>query len=206
MQVKEYFKWYMRSPLGIGGLFAGLIGAFSLAAAGVSVFLALPAGAALVAAIGAIAYAAGSGPRQAVAARDADSSHETREKLEKASQERDALARMRIADPEVSAAVQLVVQQAGSYLDACKNEKTHDPLADDAIVQAKGVVDVYLREKDETSTEKRYNLEDQDPFVDAKQRVIAALKDTALTLRERRIQIDGGLPPVDELSVREELK
>jgi len=206
MQVKEYVKWYMRSPLGIGGLFAGLIGALGLLSAGVSGFLALPAGVALVVAIGAIAYAAGSGPKQAVAARDADTSHETREKLEKAAQERDALARMRIADPEVSAAVQLVVQQAGAYLDACKNEKTHDPLADDAIAQVQSLVDVYLREKDEASTEKRYNLEDQDPFVDAKQRVIAALKDTALTLRERRIQIDGGLPPVDELSVKEELK
>ncbi|MCE5255360.1 MAG: hypothetical protein LLF89_00770 [Spirochaetaceae bacterium] len=196
----------MRSPLGIGGGFVGVIGAIGLIVAGVSAFIAVPAGMALAGLVGVIAHMAGAGPKQAIAARDAEIARAASEKLEQAEAGRNALSHMRIADPEVSSAVQLVVQSAGAYLEACRKENTHDPLADDAIAQARDLVDIYLKEQDEASTEKRYGLEDQDPFVDAKQRVVGGLKDKALVLRERRIQIDGGLPPVDQLSVREELK
>lgn len=206
MRLGEYAKWYLRSPLGIGGVFAGIACAAGLMLASVPALVALPAGIALAAAIGGIAFAAGAGPRLAVAARDADDARTAAGKIARAEAARDTLARMRIADPEVSMAVQLVAQAAGAYIEACRKEKTRDPLADAAIDEAREIVDIYLREKDEDSTEKRFGLEDEDAFPDAKRRVISALREKALLLRERRIQIDGGLPPKDQLSIREDLK
>lgn len=206
MQLKDYAKWYLRSPLGIGGIFAGALGAAALLIAGVSPFWALPAGLALAALSGGLALVFGLGPKQAVAEREGAMALANRERIAQTLRTREALACTRIADEKVAAAVQLVVLTAGEYIEACKKESSDDPIADAALADAKEIVDIFLKEKDEASTEKRFGLEDQDPFADARERVVAALKEKALVLRERRIQIDGGLSAADKMSVREEIE
>ena len=110
-------------------------------------------------------------------------------------------------DPrQVGDAARLVVLAAGEYIDACRREGSDDPLADAAIAEALEVVGLFLKEKDEAATERRFGLGDADPFPDTEKRVAAALKEKAATLRERRIQIDGGLPPASRMAVREEIE
>ena len=206
MPAKDYLKWYLRSPLGIGSLFAGFFAALGGAGAGLSALPAVLSGLALFALAGGVALLSGWGPRQALAARDAGIARARREKLETAEKARQNLARMRITDRAAAEAVQLVVLAAGEYLDACGKELSDDPIADAAIDEAVGIVDIFLREMDEAATEKRFGLKDSDPFIDARDRVVAALKEKAALLRERRIQIDGGLPASGRMSVREEIE
>jgi hypothetical protein len=74
------------------------------------------------------------------------------------------------------------------------------------IADALDLVNLYLKELDEAATEKRYGLQDADPFTDAKGRVLAALARDADLVREERIKIDGGLPPAKRMEIREELE
>ncbi|HWP69231.1 MAG TPA: hypothetical protein VN437_08010, partial [Rectinemataceae bacterium] len=71
MPAKDYLKWYARSPLGIGSVFAGFFAALGTAGAGLSALLAVVSGLALVTVAGGAALLSGWGPRQALAARDA---------------------------------------------------------------------------------------------------------------------------------------
>jgi len=206
MPPKDYLKWYYRSPLGIGSAFAGLLAVLGTAGAGLSMSWAFISGIVLVAAAGGAALISGWGPRQALAARDAGIAYARLRKLEGAEKARQNLARMRIADAVAAEAVQLVVLAAGEYLDACRKESSDDPIADAALDDAADIVDIFLKEMDEAATEKRFGLKDSDPFDDARNRVVAALREKAALLRERRIQIDGGLTASGRMSVREEIE
>lgn len=199
-------KWYARSPFGIGGGFVGLAIAVAAGVAGLPVGIALLAGSAIVALTGIVALLSGLGPRSAVAAMDAAGAREKAKKLAMAEEAREKLGRMRIGEGKAAEAVRLVVLASGEYLDACKREAADDPLADAALSEALDIVDIFLKEKDETATEKRFGLKDEDPFADAENRVVEALKEKASILRERRIQIDGGLPAADRMAVREEIE
>ncbi|MCX7026710.1 MAG: hypothetical protein NT061_04285 [Spirochaetes bacterium] len=206
MQGKDYLRWYARSPLGIGSLFGGLGGCIVLAAVGFPLVLSLLAGLGIIAAFSLVGLFTGLGPRQVVSALDAGKDAEGHRRLAEASAVRERIARLRIADPKVSEAAGLAILAAGEYLEAGRKESKDDPLADAALGDCLDIVDIYLKEVDEASVEKRYRLEDADPFVQARQRTVAALREKAAFLRERRIQIDGGLPAVDRMEIREELK
>jgi hypothetical protein len=106
----------------------------------------------------------------------------------------------------VADALQLVLFASGEYLEACVREKRHDPLAADALSEAIELLDIYLKEEDEEATERRFGLKDADSFADAESRIVAALSEKAALLRERRIQIDGGLSAADRMAVKEDLR
>jgi hypothetical protein len=206
MSLTEFLKWYFRSALGIGTLFAGVLCAGVLFAMGISVAVAIPAGFTFIGVSGGAALALGAGSKAIVAERDSAVSRENREKVEIARGTRDKLSRLRIPDSAVSDTVSAVTLAASEYLDACAKASVYDPIANSALSECMEIVGIYLKELDDTSTEKRYALKDADPFVDARSRTIDALKERAMILRERRIQIDGGLSGEDQLSVREELR
>ena len=206
MLPKDYLKWYVRSPLGIGSGFAGLAAAVTAGVAGLPAGIALVAGSAIVALTGIVALLSGLGPRSAVAAMNAAIAQDRAMKLSRAEAVRERLGRMRIGEGKAAEAVHLVVLASGEYLEACKREAAEDPLADAALNEALDIVDIFLKEKDETATEKRFGLKDVDPFADAEDRVVAALMEKASILRERRIQIDGGLPAAGRMAVREEIE
>lgn len=206
MLPKDYLKWYSRSALGIGGGFAGIAGLAAGFAVGLPAGIAILAGFGVAAVVGLIALFSGLGPKAALAAQDSALARERARKLLLAEESREKLVRMRIPEGRAAEAVALVALAGGEYLDACKREGTDDPIADAALAEAVEIVDIFLKEKNEAATEKRFGQEDKDPFADAENRVVAALKDKAGLLRERRIQIDGGLPAAGRMSVREEIE
>jgi hypothetical protein len=206
MQSGEYLRWYARSALGIGSGFAGIGAAAAAMLAGLPIWGAALAALGLVAATGLVSLAAGWGPRQALAAREAWAGRARAARLAEAAAVRERIAALRIPDGEVAEAARLVALAAGEYIDACRREGSDDPLADAAIGEALELVGLFLKEKDEAATERRFGLDDADPFPDARGRVAAALKGKAAMLRERRIQIDGGLPPESRMAVREEIE
>ena len=206
MLPKDYLKWYARSSLGIGSGFAGLAAALAGLAGGIPAGFTLLAGSAIVVLIGLASLLVGAGPKSAIAARDAALGRERAKKLSHAGASREKLARIRIAEGPAADAVRLVALAAGEYLDACGREGKDDPIADAALDEALDIVNIFQKEKDEAATEKRFGLEDADPFTDAESRVAAALREKAGLLRERRIQIDGGLPASGRMSVREEIE
>ena len=207
MKISEVLRAYLRSPLAIASAGACLVfGAVALFITGGSVVLGLSGGAALWVVFSAIAVQTRIGAASVVAVRDAEAGRRTREAIETAKLARQTMARLRLPDPEVAAKVEYLVQASGEYLDAAAKAGSHSPQADARIADSLDIVNLYLRELDEASTEKRYGLADADPFAAAKERVVAALLDNAKILRNERIALEGGLPAESLMRVKEELK
>ncbi|MDP2791416.1 MAG: hypothetical protein Q8O15_06615 [Rectinemataceae bacterium] len=206
MLAKDYLKWYARSPLGIGSIFSGIIAAIAMAAAGLTAGLGFLAGSAIVVVVGLVAVVSGWGPKSAIAALDAAEARERDGKLKATGEAREKLARLRLGEGEAAAALSLVVLAAGEYLEACRREGRQDPLAAAALEESLDIANIFLKEKDEAATEKRFGLDDKDPFADAEMRVAEALREKAALLRERRVQIDGGLSAEGRMSVMEEIE
>lgn len=206
MRLREFLGWYFRSVLGIGSTVLGIASAAAMALAGIAVLPAAIAGLSVVVAAGAVMLVTGFGQKVAFAERDAAARHDAGRKLAEMSGVRDRLSRMRIADGDVATAVRLLALAAGECIDAARSKSTWDPLAAAALAEAADIVDIFLAEADQASTEKRYALPDGDAFPDAKSRTVAALRERALVLGERRLQIDGGLPARDRMSIREEIR
>jgi hypothetical protein len=206
MQLKDYFRLFIRSPLGIGGSFASLGLSLAGIVLGFSVPLALLAGSAVFVSAGFLATSTTWGSKQLVDVREHALLKATAQRLDMSESLRKRLASMRIGNMRVAEAVNLVVVASGDCLSACRRESTYDPLAHEALEASLEVVKLYLAESDEASMEKRFNIDDAEPFGDAEARSIALLKEHASTFRERRIQVEGGLHARDRMAIREELK
>jgi hypothetical protein len=207
MKIAEVLRAYLRSPLAIVSAGAALVlGAMSLFFLGGNLLLGLFGGAALWVAFSAVAVQTRLGAASVVAVRDADEGRRTSEAIEAAKRARETMARLRLPDPEVASKLEYVAQVSGEYLEAALKAGSHSPQADARIADSLDIVNLYMKELDEASTEKRYGLADADPFAAAKERVLAALLDNAKIIRNERIALDGGLPPESLMRVKEELK
>lgn len=204
MELRRYIALYAVSPLGIA------LSAAS-AAAGVAIGLAVSplAGAAACliaeAATFAIAAATGIGPKAAVAERDRRAWAESAERLEAVKRDRDRLATMRLPDDEIGSLVMLAATRGASYLAASRNAKSRVPQAEEALADCLYVADLYLKELDAASTERRHGLDDADPFADAKGRAKAALIDRAAVIEKATRDLSGGLSPADAMDIKERL-
>ncbi len=126
--------------------------------------------------------------------------------LEKVRQAQARLCGMRIADPGIKKLAETVALKAGEYYAACVKQKTHDPLASFAAEECLELLDVFLTELDETSSEKRFDMADANPFADARERISAALNDRAAIISKSTLDILGGLSAGDRLEIKEQLR
>ena len=206
MSLPEYLRWYFRSTLGAVNLLATGVGFAGALVAGLPFPAAAAAAAGFGLVIGAGGLVSGLGAKAAVAARQALADKTNAERLAAAQAVREKLARLRLNPGPVADALQLVLLSSGEYLQACVREKKHDPLASEALNDALDLLNIYLKEKDEAATERRFGLKDADPFADAESRIVTSLNEKAALLRERRIQIDGGLAAAGLMAVKEDLR
>lgn len=178
------------------GLFAGFL---SNAAFGTA------AGAAALVAVASALTLTGSGPRIAARESQRRAWSSARTYLESARAARNRLAAMRVPDGEIKAALDLVATRGAAYLSACESARSRDPLAEDALSESVALADIYLKELDGASTERRFGLPDDDPFADAKARTLAALLDKAAIIGKATLGLSGGLSPADQMAVKESL-
>lgn len=206
MDIREFSRSYARSPLGIGSIIA------AVAAGAGAGFLGAPLGFSLLVGIGTfaallvLALGLGLGQRAAVAEGDRESGAKAASHVEAAAQARRRLSAMRLAVPELAAARDLLVLEAGNFIEACGRARTWDPEGVDAIVDSLALVDAWLREADESSVEKRFALPDATPFPDSAARTAQALRDKARLVSARRASISGEISGDDRLAIEEELK
>lgn len=113
---------------------------------------------------------------------------------------------LRISDTAVKAALQPLVTAGQTYLDQASALETWDPQAHQALVQTLDVLGAFLREQDETAVETRFSQPDQNPFLQAQERVVSSLRDLAKTLRDRTEALSPDRPGPDTLTIHEELK
>jgi hypothetical protein len=206
MDIRRFFRAYARSPLGIASLIAAVGVATAAMIMGALPSVALLAGLGLFAAIAVVSLALGFGQRAVLVEAGREDEAQAFLRLSEAAEARKRLAALRIADPELAAARDLLVLEAGRLVEDCRRAGTYDPEAVQAVVDAPQLVDAWLKEKDESSVERRFGLPDANPFPDAARRTAEALRAKAALVSARRAAAIGELPGADRIAIEEELK
>lgn len=223
MTAREYFRLFLGSATGIVLLFASL---FAGAAAGLAVqatpaFRAALGLATAIAAFGilfALASAAGLGPRAALAEEERRNGLKARARLRQAAEARERLAALRIGSAAVAKARDLVVLEAGRFLEAADSawadasgkegrpRPAYDPASVAAVEEALSLVGAWQKEADESASERRFGAADAHAFPDAEARVVEGLRRQASALVAGRDLVSAAPPAPDLVSIEEELK
>jgi hypothetical protein len=206
MQPRQFVRAIARSPLGIGaGVFALATGV-GARFAGLGLVLSVLAGLGCLGLSLFTLLALGLLSRAAVAELVRTFDENSARRLAEAGVARKRLAVMRIADPVVAQARDLLVLEAGRLIEDCGKARTYDPEAVQAICDGPGLVDAWLREADERSVERRFALPDANPFPEAARRTAEVLVAKATLIAARRAAAIGEIPAADQLAIEEELK
>jgi len=206
MDLRDFSRAYARSPLGVGSFLAAVGSGFASALAGLALAAAILLGMGVFVAILAFALATGFAQKAAVSESDRDSRAAAEARLSEAASARSRLAALRLADARVSAARDLLVLEAGRFVEDCRRAGTYDPAGVEAIVGSLEIVEAWLEEADESSVEKRFGAAAEHPFPEAAERAADALRARADLVSERRSSATGEVSGADRLAIEEELK
>jgi hypothetical protein len=207
MAVQKPFLLYLRSRLNVIVTVASLV----LLAAGLALFRGqlipvIGAVVALYAILTLLLFFSRRGAAQVVAEADEDRAASIRKKLDEAAAIRQRIAVLRLGDEDLRLAVENLLLVSGQYLEKARASGSWSPQANDRIRQALEVCQIYLGEKDETSTEKRYGTPDGDEDADVRGRSIAAIREGAAAIRKHTLDDLAGLDGTEKLGIIEEME
>jgi hypothetical protein len=207
MPVKRPFLLYLRSRLHL---------ALALSAAGLIVlsvlflrpYLAVP----IVVIVTAYALLTGAlfftrrGAREIVAESEEDRLKGVREKISRYASIRERISVLRLGDERMSRAVELFLQESGSYLDTCRELNAYSPLANERIERVLEICQVSLGERDEAATGRRYGLpgsgKDAAPAEDFARDIV----ECAGVVKQRATEDLLGMSGEERLSIMKELE
>lgn len=226
MRIREYTGYWLKSALGVASaLLALAAGAAAGIVAGGTVlgFLAagLPAALLSFGVLYVACLATGLGSKAAFGESGRAERGKAGAGLVAMSEARQRLAALRLSDEAVAAARDLVVLQAGRFLETARawNLKAPskaggtddaspawDPRAALALTEAMELLDAWLREADETAIERRFDAPDAHPFPDARERIMALLKEKAQIVAECLEGLGGRPAGPDAVAIQEETR
>lgn len=168
LQMKDFLVKFIRSPLAVGLVSANAVLGAAAGAAGflpwlvvVPLFLVI-SGVELL-----LTLRSEAGAKAILAEEDRERKERDAAILADVAQARKRLALLRIAEPEVKAAVERLVYAAGMYLESCAKGNERDPFAEDAVLSVTKIVDEYLRLADAERMGARLKSESLEDFVRA---------------------------------------
>ncbi len=206
MDKRSFLRSYVKSPLGIGSILAAVVVGAAALLLGLTFLLSILVAIAAFAILLVLGLAVGAGQRAAVAETDREAGGKAAERLAQAADARKRLAALRLPPGEVATARDLLVLEAGRFVEDCGRAKTWDPEGVAAIIDSLALVDGWLKEADESSVERRFATPDANPFPDAARRTAQALRDKASVVTARRAAATGEMPGTDRIAIEEELK
>jgi hypothetical protein len=119
---------------------------------------------------------------------------------------RERIAVLRLANERMSRAVELFLQESGSYLDKCRELDAYSPLANERIERVLEICQVFLGEMDESATGRRYGVpgsgQDQAPA----EKFAMDITECAAVVRQRTTEDLLGISGEERLSIMKELE
>ena len=98
------------------------------------------------------------GAREVVAESDEDRVKLVRQKIARYEDLRQRVSVLRLGSDEMARAIELFLQESGSYLQKCRDLSAYSPIANERIERVLEICQVFLGERDETATGRRYGL------------------------------------------------
>jgi hypothetical protein len=210
MELRSFVRAYARSPLGIGSFLAAVGIGFCARLLGLSALPTVLLGLGILVALAALGLAMGFGQRAAFAEVEREAGAKAASRLAEAAEARKRLAALRLIDPALASARDLLVLEAGRFVEDCGRANTYDPEAVQAIVDAPCLVDAWLKEADEGAVERRFGLSEHESFQAAEPKAAPkaaeALRAAAALVASRRASVLGEIGGADCITIEEELK
>jgi hypothetical protein len=98
------------------------------------------------------------GAREVVAESEEDRLKAIGQKIARYEELRQRISVLRLGSDEMARAIELFLQESGSYLQKCRELSAYSPLANERIERVMEICQVFLGERDETATGRRYGL------------------------------------------------
>ena len=145
------------------------------------------------------------GAREVVAENDEDRLKMVRQKITKYEQVRDRISVLRLGSEEMGRAVELFLQESGSYLEKCRQLSAYSPLANERIERVLEICQVYLGERDEEATGRRYGVPGTPDGAPA-QSLAKDIVECAAVIKQRTTEDLLGMSGKERLQIMKELE
>jgi hypothetical protein len=148
------------------------------------------------------------GAREVVAESEEDRLKGAREKIARYAALRERISVLRLGDERMSRAVELFLQESGTYLDKCRELGAYSPLANERIERVLEICQVFLSERDQRATEKRYEAAGPGTPAagDPAQELAQEIRGCAAVVRERITEDLLGTSGRERLQIMKELE
>jgi len=209
MPPKHPFLLYLRSRLSVALAATG--------AALVVLSLALLRGHSLIpvvvivivyAAVTGFVFFSRSGAREIVREGDEDRLAMVRRKIAHYEGLRDRISVLRLGDERVSKAIEYFLQESGAYLEKCGELTSYSPLANERIERVQEICQVFLGERDEESTGRRYGVpgSPEAPAGDAAEGFARDILECAGVIKARTVEDLLGMTDEERLEITKGLE
>ena len=146
------------------------------------------------------------GARQIVEESERDRLSKVRGKIDSSASMRERIAVMRVGDEGMRKSLEYFLLASGTYLQKCRETDLYSPRASARMEDVLGILQAFLGEKDQTSTEKRYGVKDGESFEEFSARCIEAVRDAAKDVTTWTTEDLTGLSGRDSLEIIEEME
>jgi hypothetical protein len=210
MPPKRPFLLYLRSRLNLRlSLAAAALLILAIAFLRKSSFLPALAIVIVYLAVSGLLYFSRVGARQVVAEEDEDQAAKVKARIDAASALRERIAVLRVGDERVAAALEYFLQESGAYIEECRRRGTWSPVANDRIDRVLTICQVWMSERDEAATARRYDQPalgaDGAAPADPVPGLVADIRECAGTVRARITEDLLGGSDQERLAIAKEL-
>jgi hypothetical protein len=208
MPIKRPFLLYLRSRLNLGVSVAGaclivLSLLFLRPYAAIPILVIVLAWAVLTGAL----FFSRRGAKEVVTEIEQDRLKKVREKIAGFAAIRDRISVLRIGDERIARAIELFLQESGTYLEKCRELSSYSPLANERIERVLEICQVFLGERDEDATDRRYRVEaTTENGEDLGEKFARDIMECSTVIRDRVTEDLLGQSGEERLSIMKELE
>ncbi len=148
------------------------------------------------------------GAREIVKEEEEDHLAKVRQKIASLAELRERISVLRLGDERISKAIEYFLQESGAYLQKCRELATYSPVANEKIERALEICQVFLGERDEESTGRRYGVPGaaDAPTEEVAEGFARDIQDCARIIRERTVEDLLGGSGAERLEITKELE
>jgi len=148
------------------------------------------------------------GAREVVAESEEDRLKNISRKIDASAATRERVAVLRIGDERMAKAIEYFLQESGSYLEKCRELSSYSPLANERIDRVLEICQVFLGERDEAATSRRYEVPGKSgaPAADPGEQLAQDIMECARIVKERTTEDLLGLSGEERLAIMKELE
>jgi len=136
---------------------------------------------------------------------DEDQRKRVRQKIASYAAIRERVSVLRLGSDVMNRAVELFLQESGSYLEKCRELDLYSPLANERIERVRDICQVYLGERDEEATGKRYGVPGSADAAPAES-LAKDIVDCAEVIRQRVTEDLLGTSGAERLAIMKDLE